>query len=551
MSEKGTILTREGLKNPKWKDTGIHLPQFSVEGMLNKTKVAPTWIHFAPGNLYVAEIAPIQQALLESGEVKEGIIGIETWDEEIVDRVYRPHDNLRLNIVMPPQGGNQIELIVCTADALYADPSRPEEWKKALQYFANPSLQMVSITCTEKGYKTHDSQGKVFPVVLQDIENGPGKVVHLMSKIAALTYHRYKNGQAPLALVSMDNCSENGEKLCQAVTFIAKEWVYNSKLAERGFLDYLESEKISFPWTMIDRITPRPAPENLQLLRSKGIQNLDILKTSKGTFVAPFVNTEHISYLVIEDKFPNQRPPLEKADNPQNRVILVDSSEAVDKCEKMKVGTCLNPIHTTLGTFGCLLGYEYISEEMKDPLLRELVHRQAYEEGLPVVQEPGVINPKDFLKQVLEERLVNSNIPDTPQRIVTDTSQKVGVRYGGTIKAYGKEARNLRYVPLAIAGWCRYLLAIDDAGKPFELSADPLLEELKKYVSGIQLGKPEALGNKLKPILSNIERFGLDLYSVGVGQKIEEYTKAMIFGVGAVKNVLQNVLGDTGFRGFS
>ena len=536
------MLTREGLKNSKWKEIGVHLPQFNLEDMVKKTKEAPTWIHIAPSNLYIGEIAPIQQALLELGVVQEGIIGIETWDEEIVDKIYRPHDNLRLRIIMPPKEDSQISVVASTADTIFADTNQPEEWERTLEYFAKPSLQMVSVTCTEKGYSTHDAQGNVYPVILEDIKNGTGKVIHLMSKIASFAYHRYKNGSAPIAFVSMDNCSKNGKKLSDAVSFIVKEWVYTAKLVEKGFLEYLESEKVSFPCTMIDRITPRPSPENVELLESKGIEDMDIIKTSKGTFAAPFVNTEPISYLVIEDNFPNQRPPLEKADQSKNRVILVDSSEAVDKCEKMKLGTCLNPIHTTLATFGCLLGYDYIFQEMNDPLLKELVYKQAYEEGLPVVDNPGVINPDEFLRQVLEERLANPNIPDTPQRIATDTSQKVGVRYGGTIKAHGKNAKNLKYIPFAIAGWCRYLLGIDDTGRPFELSPDPLLKQLKKHINRIEIGKPESLGNKLKPILSNKEIFSLDLFSVGIAQRVEEYTRRMIASVGTVKKTLQSIL---------
>ena len=86
-----------------------------------------------------------------------------------------------------------------------------------------------------------------------------------MSKIAGFLYHRYKNSKTPLALLSMDNCSKNGNRLFEAVTFIAKEWVYNSKLVDKGFLEYLESESVSFLWTMIDRITPRPARELMYL----------------------------------------------------------------------------------------------------------------------------------------------------------------------------------------------------------------------------------------------------------------------------------------------
>lgn len=528
------------MKEPEWRKISARLPQFNLIEMVRRTKEAPVWVHIAPSNLFIGEIAPIQQALLESGIVQEGIIGIETWDEEIVDRIYRPHDNLRLRIVMPPGRANQAEIIASTAETVFADTSRPEEWEKSREYFAKPSLQMVTITCTEKGYSIRDPNGRLAETISKDIQNGPGKPGHIIAKLASLLNHRHQNGAGPIALVSMDNCSENGKRLFEAVSFIAREWVHR-KLVKKGFLQYLESTKVSFPWTMIDRITPRPSEENKEWLEDKGVQNMEIIRTAKGTFAAPFVNTEHISYLVIEDNFPNGRPLLEKVDTSGNRVIFVESSEIVDKCEKMKVGTCLNPIHTTLATFGCVLGYNYIFDEMKDPLIKNLVYKQAYEEGIPVVVHPGVINPEEFLKEVLEERLVNPNIPDTPGRIATDTSQKVGVRYGGTIKAYGENAKNLKYIPLAIAGWCRYLLGITDSGKPFELSPDPMLKELREWVAGIELGRPETLDNKLKPLLSNSQIFGVDLYSVGIGERIEEYFKAMVTGPGAVKRSLQEI----------
>ena len=63
---------------------------------------------------------------------------------------------------------------------------------------------------------------------------------------------------------------------------------------------------------------------------------------------------------MIEDDFPNGRPALEKAG------FLFTDRETVEKAEKMKVCTCLNPLHTALAVFGCLLGYKKISEEMKD-----------------------------------------------------------------------------------------------------------------------------------------------------------------------------------------
>lgn len=157
---------------------------------------------------------------------------------------------------------------------------------------------------------------------------------------------------------------------------------------------------------------------------------------------------------------------------------------------------------------------------------------------MPVVTNPGVLNPKDFIQEVLEQRLTNGNLPDTPQRIASDTSQKVGIRFGETIKAYGDKAKDLEYIPLAIAGWCRYLLAVDDEGKPFELSPDPLLKDLQAALEGVTLGNLDSAKGKLKSILSNKDIFGSNLYEVGLGEKIEGYFDELIAGPHAVRNTL-------------
>ena len=113
--------------------------------------------------------------------------------------------------------------------------------------------------------------------------------------------------------------------------------------------------------------------------------------TSGGTHSAPFVNAEKCEYLVIEDWFPNGRPALERGG------VYFTTREIVDQVERMKVCTCLNPLHTALAIFGCLLGYSLISEEMKNPVLRKLVERIGYDEGLPVVVNPGIITPRSLL----------------------------------------------------------------------------------------------------------------------------------------------------------
>ena len=245
-------------------------------------------------------------------------------------------------------------------------------------------------------------------------------------------------------------------------------------------------------------------------------------------------------YLVIEDEFPNGRMPLELAG------VLFTDRETVDKVEKMKVCTCLNPLHTALAVYGCLLGYNLIADEMKDTELKQLVEKIGYEEGLPVVVNPGVVNPETFIKEVIEQRLPNPYIPDMPQRIATDTSQKVAIRFGETIKAYvGRpdlKVEELKYIPLAIAGWLRYLLAVDDKGENMTLSSDPMLEDLKAQLSTIKFGKPETVGNSLSGIISNETLFGINLYEIGLGEKIENYFKELMAGKGAIRATLKKYL---------
>lgn len=308
-------------------------------------------------------------------------------------------------------------------------------------------------------------------------------------------------------------------------------------MVDKGFVEYIQNPAcVSFPWSMVDKITPRPDADVQQMLAQAGFEDHEIIVTQKNTYTAAFVNAEQPQYLVIEDAFPNGRPPLEKGG-----VILTDR-QTVDMVEKMKVCTCLNPLHTALAIFGCLLGYTRISEQMKDPDLVALVERIGYVEGMPVVVEPGIINPKEFLDEVLQVRFPNPFMPDTPQRIATDTSQKLSIRFGQTILAYqqrdGLKPSDLQAIPMVLAGWCRYLMGIDDNGNAFDVSPDPLLAQLKQQLAGVTLGSPVDVHATLQPLLSNETIFGVDLYQVGLGQHVEHLFAQMIASKGAVRSVL-------------
>ena len=519
-----------------WTEKGIRLPAYDRAEMIRKTAGAPVWIHFGSGNIFRGFIAALQQRLLDAGLADRGVIAAEGFDFEIIDRIYRPFDSLSLTVSLKPDGTTDKEVTASVADAVKASPDAAEDWKRLCEYFVSPTLQLVSFTITEKGYALRDLRGELTEAVRQDLENGPEHARHTMSVIAALLLHRYMYSACPVALVSMDNCSRNGEKLRCAVLEIATAWVKNG-FAGQDFLDWLSNEdKVSFPWTMIDKITPRPADSVVKLLEEDGLEDMTPVQTAKHTYIAPFVNAEVPQYLVAEDRFPNGRPPLEKAG------VYMTDRDTVNRTERMKVTTCLNPLHTALAVLGCLLGYTLIADEMRDEDLRRLVERIGYTEGLPVVTDPGILRPEAFLKEVLEQRLPNPFIPDTPQRIACDTSQKVPIRFGETIRSRTENgtADVLEGIPLAIAAWLRYLLALDDEGRPIPVSPDPMAGELQQLLAGVRFGEPESADGALRPILSNPVIFGTDLYGTPLAEKIEAFFRGMLVK-GGVRTTLKKV----------
>lgn len=520
-----------------WAEIDVALPKFDIDAVQKNTVERPTWIHFGAGNIFRGFVANAYQKVLNKGLADTGIVAVDSFDFEVIDKVYTPFDNLTMLVLMKATGEFEKTVVGSIVEAITTDPQRSEDFNRLTDIFENPSLQMVSFTITEKGYAITTPDGEYIGVIKKDLESGIEHPIHTMSIITAFAYKRFKKGGYPLTFVSMDNCSHNGDKVKAAVHTIADEWLKRGYV-EQDFIDYIKDEsKVTFPLSMIDKITPRPSQDVQESLEKDGLSNMDVIITDKNSYMAPFVNAEISEYLVIEDKFTNGRPKLEEAG-----VIFTDR-ETVNRVETMKVTTCLNPLHTALAVTGCLLGYTLIADEVKDPILARLINKIGYEEGLKVVVNPGIIDPKEFIDEVVNERFANPFIPDTPQRIATDTSQKVGIRFGETIKSYAAsdtlDPKELTAIPLALAAWVRYLLGVDDKGQNFDLSSDPLMEELQKLMADIQLGDQEA---NIKPLLEKESIFGLDLYSVGLGEKIEGFFLEMLAGPGAVRNTLEKYL---------
>jgi len=431
-------LNREAIKNAKdW--PGYSLPKFDVSAMVERSKKEPIWLHIGAGNIFRAFPALLQQELLNAGLTDKGITVCEGYDEEIIPKVFAPHDNLSLAVTLKADGSTEKTVVASIAEAI----NLASQKERLMEIISAPSLQMISFTITEKGYNKANPLWDVLREALQKREK-------------------------PITLVSMDNVAKNGDVLKEAID---------------------SNSKHAFPWTMIDKITPRPSSQVADMLKSEGFEDTGIITTTKGTWVAPFTIAEECQYLVIEEAFPSGRPPLEKA-----KVYFTDR-KTVGLVEKMKVCTCLNPIHTILAISGCLLGHDTIANTMKDQRLVALVKQFAYKEAMPVVANPIIIDPQEFLRDVLELRLNNPFLGDAPQRIATDTSQKIPMRFGETLKLRHKAGlpdAELRAIPFFIALWAHYL----QSGK---VEPDPRAEELK--------------ARSLKELFSDATIFGVDLYA--------------------------------------
>ena len=266
--------------SPEWAQKGYQMPTFDIQAVREKTHKEPTWVHFGAGNIFRAFPAAILNEALNSGKYDRGVIVAESFDYEIIDKAYRPYDNLSLLVSLQSTGTIEKKVIASVTESLKAD-YQFADWARLVEIFRNPSLQMISFTITEKGYSVNPA----------DLERGLTPVL-AMGKVAALLLERYNAGQLPLTVQSMDNCSHNGDKVKAGVLQYVEKWVAEG-LVPAAFRDYvLDESKVTFPWAMIDKITPSPDMTVGAMLEKDGLHGFTPVRNERGTVTAPYVNAE-------------------------------------------------------------------------------------------------------------------------------------------------------------------------------------------------------------------------------------------------------------------
>ena len=223
---------------PEWAAKGYETPSFDIEAVRQKTHEQPTWVHFGAGNIFRAFPAAVLNDALNTGRYDRGVIVAESFDYEIIDKAYRPYDNLSLLVSLKSDGSIEKKVIASVTESLKAD-YQFEDWARLQEIFRAPSLQQISFTITEKGYS----------VAPADLERGLTPVL-AMGKVAVLLYERFQAGALPLTVQSMDNCSHNGDKVKAGVLQYVEKWV-----AEGCFTAYL-TDYSTFEHTISLRALP-------------------------------------------------------------------------------------------------------------------------------------------------------------------------------------------------------------------------------------------------------------------------------------------------------
>ena len=195
-------LNDNGLKDRNtYLEKGYELPSYDRDAIRANTINKPEWIHFGAGNIFRAFQGNLMDRLLSEGSVDTGLIVCEGYDYEIIEKMYKPHDDLSILVTLKSDGTTEKKVIGSIVESLVLNREDLDDFKRLEDIFESDSLKMCSFTITEKGYVVKDANGELLPAVKEDIKAGPLNTTSYMGKIVSLLYKRYQSTEKPVAFV--------------------------------------------------------------------------------------------------------------------------------------------------------------------------------------------------------------------------------------------------------------------------------------------------------------------------------------------------------------
>ena len=432
-----TSLTQQNLAS-----LGTKLPCPTYDRSIVKNGV----VHIGVGGFHRSHQAYYIHQLLEKYQaINWGIcgVGIREADRKIND-VLTSQDNLYTLITQHPDGVDSCEVIGSITEFILAT----DRTNEAIDKMAHPDTKIVSLTITEGGYNFSASTGE-FDFENSDVQHElkhPDQPKTVFGFLTAALKIRRENNLPAFTILSCDNIQHNGD--------VAKKMVLTfAKKQDADLARWIEQE-VSFPNSMVDRITPVTSLSAIDLLEKK--YNL---KDQWPVVCEPYIQW------VIEDNFSNGRPPLEK--------LGVQFVPDVTPYEKMKI-RLLNAGHSVLGIPGAVHGHPTINACLEDEVFSTFMRKFMDKEATPVLGEIEGINLNDY-KDSLEERFANPNIKDSVSRICSESAAKLPKFLIPTIQENLQLGGSIRYGTFILAAWCYY----SDKGVNLNNSPIEIIDERK------------------------------------------------------------------------
>lgn len=314
-----------------------------------------------------------------------------------------------------------------------------------------PQVAIVSLTITEKGYCADPATGQLDknnPLIVHDLAN-PTQPKSALGYIVEALRLRKEKSLSPFTVMSCDNVQENGHVAKAAVLELAN--LIDSELGS-----WIETN-VTFPCTMVDRIVPAATEETLSQIN-------ELLGVADPCGIA----CEPFRQWVIEDNFVADRPDWDLAG--------AEFVSDVVPYEEMKL-RMLNGSHSFLAYLGYLGGYDHISDTMTDQGYRKAVFDMMMQAQAPSLNIPQGTDLKSYAEQLIE-RFTNPSLKHKTGQIAMDGSQKIPQRMGGSLRFHLDQGSEFKWLALGIAGWMRYVSAVDEQGQPIDVR-DPMAEQLK------------------------------------------------------------------------
>ena len=397
-------------------------------------------VHFGVGGFHRAHQAMYIDELMNQGKALDwGITGVGLLPQDRrMHEVMTAQDCLYTLVVKHPDGSLRPRVIGSIIDYVFA----PDDPESVLQQLARPTTRIVSLTITEGGYHVHQVTGEFDaddPEIQKDLQPGavPSTAFGFITEALA---RRRADDIDPFVVMSCDNIQGNGEVAHRMIGAFAR-------LKDPELAGWIE-EHVSFPNSMVDRITPVTTEVDRAMLAEQfGVDD--------GWPVV----CEPFTQWALEEAFSHGRPPLED--------VGVQVVNDVEPYELMKL-RLLNASHQAMCYLGYLSGYRYAHEACSDPsFTRFLLGYMDHEATPSLAPVPGV--DLDRYKQELIKRFANHEIRDTLARLCAESSDRIPKWLLPVVRHQLATGGEFRRSALVVASWARYAEGVDESGEPVDV----------------------------------------------------------------------------------